>query len=71
MTVTPQADTTPGSAPTGAAAAEPSMDELYERVRHAVPPVEWATMTDDIEAIRSYLIDMGRVTLPSAKVLPR
>ena len=26
---------------------------------------------DDIEAIRSYLIDMARVTLPGATVLPR
>ncbi len=29
----------------------PSTDVLYERVAHVIPPVEWATMTDDIEAI--------------------
>ncbi len=29
----------------------PRTEALYERVRHVIPPVEWATMTDDIEAI--------------------
>ena len=33
------------------ATAIPGLDELYARVSSVIPPVEWATMTDDIEAI--------------------
>ncbi|GAB77572.1 quinolinate synthetase [Austwickia chelonae] len=31
--------------------AIPRADELYSRVRHVIPPVEWATMIDDVQAI--------------------
>lgn len=36
---------------TPASSLMPPLSELYERVWRVIPPVEWATMTDDVEAI--------------------
>lgn len=39
------------------------LDALYDRVRHVVPPVEWATFTDDITAIHALKTQRNAVVL--------
>ncbi len=39
--------------------------------QRGMPSFKAYLKADDIEAVRSYLIDMGRATLPGAQVLPR
>ncbi|QQS00388.1 MAG: quinolinate synthase NadA [Austwickia sp.] len=58
MTTIPSTLASPGVGTAGSALADrpapspvPSLDELYARVSTVIPPVEWATMTDDIEDI--------------------
>ena len=48
----------------------PTTDELYARVRHVIPPVEWATMTQDIEAIWRHKREKNAVILAHNYMTP-
>ena len=39
------------------------LDALYDRVRHVVPPVEWATMKQDVAAIHRLKAERHAVVL--------
>lgn len=41
----------------------PSTDEIYQRVQHVIPAVEWPTFTDDIEAIWRLKAERNAVVL--------
>lgn len=53
----------PDLAPDGTPDVSPETDALYERIRHVVPPVEWATMAGDVEAIRRLKVQRRAVVL--------
>ncbi|WP_409485419.1 quinolinate synthase NadA [Arsenicicoccus dermatophilus] len=48
----------------------PDTAALYERVKHHVPPVEWAAMTDDVEAIWRLKAERDAVVLAHNYMTP-
>ena len=48
----------------------PTAAELYPRVRHVVPEVEWATMADDVEAIMRLKAERNAVILAHNYMTP-
>ena len=36
-------------------------DDLFQRVNHVIPSIEWATMTDDVDAILAFRKTQGYV----------
>lgn len=53
-----------------AVATDPSLDTLYARVAHVVPPVEWATMADDVAAIWRLKREQRAVVMAHAYMTP-